>query len=189
MINKQATVEYTGESYMITIPAFKDKIMIVALWMYFIVPISLIFTNNIAANDTDYIIALTVFGFISCLDILLLGWFYHGKEIIRCDKEKLTVEKKIWFISIKNTYTYYDMFDVRVYKEKQKKIIVERKKLMQFNFYYNFQLYNGIIRFEYNNKTIKIGMTIDEDEAKYLVSDIIKQQIHRYWDRREQMKM
>ncbi|MBI9014983.1 MAG: hypothetical protein JEZ08_22320 [Clostridiales bacterium] len=185
----QAMIEYTGESYTITIPSHRNKIMMVSLWCYLIVPIVFIVTNDLSIFDIDFIMASCIIGSFSFFDILLLGWLYHGREIIRCDRDKLTVEKKIWFVSIKNTYSYYDMFDVRVYKEQQKKFIVDRKRLLQFNIYYNFQLYNGIIRFEYNNKTIKIGMTIDEEEAKYLVSDIIKQQIHRYWDKREQMKI
>lgn len=115
-----------------------------------------------------WLLAWTVFGFFMFRSLL---WTLAGKEFIAIDRDTLMIQKKGLLGSTPKQYDTSKVKNVRVEEDRGGVVgqFVLRKNLLNAGA-------DGVIRFEYGEKTIKCAEGIGKAEALVLIEEMRQQQ-------------
>jgi len=172
--NGNATVQYEGREFRITIPSKKNIFIMLFLgawlcgWAFGeIMVIGTLFWGAFIPFLLIWLIGWTVGGGFA---LYIMGWMLFGKEIISSDGTYLIIEKKVLGFSKIREYELRNIEDIRINDEVNS--IFSRRNSMAF-----YGLSGGRIQFDYGMKTITFGINIDVAEARYLLDEVISRSI------------
>jgi hypothetical protein len=173
----RAKVNFDGISLLIKIPSKMNLFIIffLAAWMggWFMGEKSaineLLSSDNIGANGfmIFWLVGWTIGGLFA---ITILLWSLFGQETLLIGGGVFSISKGILDISLlKKTYDLNNIKNLELNPEPTgfDNFFGQKKKIGDF-----WGITGGKIRFDYGMKTIKLGIGIDEAEARYLIDEI-----------------
>jgi len=173
----RAKVNFDGIRLLIKIPSKKNWfiILFLAAWMggWFIGETSaingLLSSDDIGVNGfmLIWLVGWTIGGLFA---IIVLLWSLFGQETIQIERDILSVSKGIFDVGlIKKNYELNCIENLEINPESTgiDSLFGQNKKIGDF-----WGLTGGKLRFDYGMKTIKLGIGIDEAEARYLIKEI-----------------
>jgi hypothetical protein len=104
-------------------------------------------------------------------------WSLFGQETIQIERGIFSVSKGILDIGlIKKNYDLNSIKNLEINPEQTgtNSFFGQKKKIGDF-----WELTGGKLRFDYGMKTIKLGIGIDEAEARYLIDEIKKRGFYK----------
>ena len=173
----RAKVNFDGLRLLIKIPSKKNWfiILFLAVWMFgwFMGETSAI--NEILSSDNYFgnsfmmiwLIGWTLGGLFA---ITILLWSLFGQETILIERGILSISKGIMDIAIiKKNYDLNSIKNLELNPEPSgmHNFFGQKKNIGDF-----WGLTGGKLRFDYGMKTIKLGLGIDEAEARHLIDEI-----------------
>ncbi len=186
--NCRATIEDTMRALKIEIPVKQNMAIILflsvllCLWLYgelmVLGKLLSIFIQAFTA-DTDSISSLNVdflfltIWFLGCTAvgffvIKYLLWFLKGIEIIQLNRDGLSIEKKIPWLTTKKLYPLKKIKNLQMNQLKIDSDSVEEVDIINI---YNARNI-GSIKFEFDSETIYFASYLYEDEARYILDKI-----------------
>lgn len=173
----RAKVNFDGIKLQIKIPSKKNWFIILFLtaWMggWFMGETSaineLLSSDNVGVNSfmLFWLVGWTIGGLFA---ITILLWSLFGQETVQIERGIFTVSKGILDIGlIKKNYDLNSIKNLELNPEPtgMNSFFGQKKKIGDF-----WGLTGGKLRFDYGMKTIKLGIGIDEAEARFLIDEI-----------------
>ncbi len=180
----RAKVNFDGISLLIKIPSKKNWfiILFLAAWMggWFMGETSAI--NELLSSDNNGVNSFMLFWLVGwtiggLFAITILIWTLLGQETIQIESGVLSISKGILDIGLfKKNYDLNNIKNLELNPEPigMDSLFGQKKKIGDF-----WGITGGKLRFDYGMKTIKLGIGIDEAEARYLIDEIKKRGFYK----------
>lgn len=186
----RALVNFDGRSLLIKIPSKKNWFIILFMmaWLggWFMGETTAI--NDLTSSENTAVDSFLLFWLAGwtlggLFVITVLVWSFFGQETIQLENGVLSYAKGILDIGlVKKNYDLNNIRNLELNPEPagMSSFFGQKRNIADF-----WGLTGGKLRFDYGLKTIKLGIGIDEAEARYLIDEIKKRGFYEHQEKVE----
>ncbi|MCH4887409.1 hypothetical protein EZV73_07495 [Acidaminobacter sp. JC074] len=168
--NGKSKVDYTEEGYRVEIPSKKNIFIIVFMcfWLagWFMGETMVLMTMLSGEFVPFLLIWLIGWTFAGGFAIYIVLWLLFGKEVIVSNGQTLRISKEILGLGRSKEY---DIRSIKNFKVHVESTSIYRRRGMEA-----YGLLGGVLHFDYGMKTIRMGISIDEAEGRYLRDNVFR---------------
>ncbi|MCK4259924.1 MAG: hypothetical protein KAX49_13160 [Halanaerobiales bacterium] len=152
-----AKIQEENKQLIIILPLRKITFLNIFLMLFFISWIS-----GYSQYQQMNIFLIYLWTGISLLILFLLSWNVASKEVIIVSPQEIVIKRMVFSFSVIKKYSFELVTNIR--------LVSDTNRFLSIKEFWGFG--GGVIGFDYKEKTIKFGRSLEEGEGNYLIKTI-----------------